>query len=207
VDPTNGFRLALSGGSGVLVPIEAAWTPVLGGDRPGYYKIGGWIETSGAQDLVRDDAGQLTIVSGQPGQSFRGRHGVYSEMSQQLTASPEGLDRKGLSMFFNFTQLDRRSSLIDNQTALGFTQTVPSPAAETTRSRWRWCARRSMIGCARLTVSRWPTVRSMVCAKPNGSWRRIIGWSPPQASRSCRTCSLASTRAAFRNAATWWLSA
>lgn len=26
-------------------------------------------------------------------------------------------------MFFNFTQLDRRSSLIDNQTALGFTQT------------------------------------------------------------------------------------
>ncbi|MBB3349488.1 carbohydrate-selective porin OprB [Sphingomonas sp. BK069] len=123
MDPTNGFRLALSSGSGVLVPIEAAWTPVLGGDRPGYHKIGGWIETSRAQDLVRDDAGQLTIVSGQPGQSFRGRHGVYFEMSQQLTASPEGLDRKGLSMFFNFTQLDRRSSLIDNQTALGFTQT------------------------------------------------------------------------------------
>jgi porin len=123
IDPTNGFRLALSGGSGVLLPVEAAWTPNFGGGKPGYYKVGGWVETSRANDLTRDAQGDLTIVSGEPGKPFRRRHGVYFEMAQQLTPSPDGLDRAGLSMFFNATMLDRKSSLIDSQIAAGLTQT------------------------------------------------------------------------------------
>lgn len=123
IDPTDGFRLSFSGGTGVLIPFEAALTPTLGGDRPGYYKIGGWIETSRADDLVRDRDGQLTILSGQPADRFRGRHGVYLEIAQQLTPSPEGLDRKGLSVFANATFLDKKSSFIDNQLEAGLTQT------------------------------------------------------------------------------------
>jgi porin len=72
---------------------------------------------------VRDRDGALVAVSGNEGKRYRGRHGVYFEMAQQLTSSPEGLDRKGLSVFFNFTQLDRKTSLIDNQTSVGITQT------------------------------------------------------------------------------------
>lgn len=123
IDPSNGFRLATTGGTGVLVPFEGDWTPVFGGDKPGYYRLGGWIETSRATDLTRDDAGNLTIVSGEPGSTFHGRQGFYYQMAQQLTPSPAGLDRQGLSVFFNFTQLDRKSSLIDQQIALGLTQT------------------------------------------------------------------------------------
>jgi porin len=123
IDPTNGFRLALSGGTGVMIPVEAAWTPNFSGSKPGYYKVGGWVETSRANDLTRDAQGDLTIVSGEPGAPFRGMHGVYFEMAQQLTPSPEGLDRTGLSMFFNATRLDRKSSMIDSQIAAGLTQT------------------------------------------------------------------------------------
>jgi porin len=123
VNPTKGFNLGFSGTKGVLLPFEAAWTPTFGGDKPGYYKVGGWVETSRANDLVRDRDGTLVAVSGNEGKPYRGRHGVYFEMVQQLTFSPEGLDGKGLSVFFNFTQLDRKTSLIDNQTSVGITQT------------------------------------------------------------------------------------
>jgi porin len=123
IDPTNGFRLGFGGGSGVLIPVETALTPNFGGKRPGSYKIGGWIETSRANDLVKDDQGNLIVLSGRPGDPFRGRHGFYLQVLQQITPSPDGIDRKGLSVFFNFTQLDRKSSLIDNQVAVGFTQT------------------------------------------------------------------------------------
>lgn len=123
VDPTTGFHLSFSGTTGVLLPFEAAWTPTFHGDKPGYYKIGGWVETSRSSDLVRDRNGELLIVSGDQGKPYRGRHGVYFEMAQQLTSSPEGLDKKGLSVFFNFTQLDRATALIDNQISGGVTQT------------------------------------------------------------------------------------
>jgi porin len=123
IDPTNGFRLGLGGGTGVLIPVEAALTPNFGGKHPGTYKIGGWIETSKANDLVKDDQGNLIALSGRPGDPFRGRHGFYLQVLQQVTPSSEGIDKKGLSIFFNFTQLDRKSSLIDNQIAAGFTQT------------------------------------------------------------------------------------
>lgn len=123
IDPTNGFRLGFGGGTGVLIPVEAALTPNFGGKRPGTYKIGGWIETSRANDLVKDDQGNLIALSGRPGDPFRGRHGFYLQVLQQVTPSSEGIDKKGLSIFFNFTQLDRKSSLIDNQIAAGFTQT------------------------------------------------------------------------------------
>lgn len=123
IDPTNGFRLGFGGGTGVLIPVEAALTPNFSGKRPGIYKAGGWIETSRANDLARDDEGNLITVSGRPGAPFRGRHGFYLQILQQITPSPEGLDKKGLSVFFNFTRLDRKSSLIDNQIAAGFTQT------------------------------------------------------------------------------------
>jgi porin len=123
VNPTKGFNLGFSGTTGVLLPFEAAWTPTFDGDKPGYYKVGGWVETSRTNDLVRDSNGQLIAISGNEGKAYRGRHGVYFEMAQQLTASPGGLDKQGLSMFFNITQLDRKTSLIDNQIAVGMTQT------------------------------------------------------------------------------------
>lgn len=79
IDSNNGFRLALSGGTGVLIPIEAAWTPIFDGTRPGYYKVGGWVETSRANDLTRDVQGDLIIVSGRSGALFRAGTGSTSK--------------------------------------------------------------------------------------------------------------------------------
>lgn len=122
-DETDGFRLAFSGGTGVLLPLEVALFPNLGGDRPGSYKFGAWYETSRTVDVVDDVNGDPIALTGQPAQPLRGRYGVYLQIEQQLTPSPEGLNRKGLSAFLNVTQFDRRSSLVDNQIAAGLTWT------------------------------------------------------------------------------------
>lgn len=123
IDLHDGFRLAFSGATGVLIPFEAGWTPMLGGDKPGYYKVGAWYETSRGTDVARDANGRLIAISGASGRALSGHYGVYLQIEQQLTPSPRGLDQKGLSVFLNVTQFDRKSSIVDNQIAVGLTQT------------------------------------------------------------------------------------
>ncbi|KQM99388.1 hypothetical protein ASE78_17920 [Sphingomonas sp. Leaf25] len=124
-DPTNGFRLGFAGGTGVLLPVEAAIFPDLGGDRPGSYKIGAWYETSRTTDVAYDGEGQPILATGQAGRAVRGRYGFHVQIEQQITPSPEGLGRNGLSVFFNIVQFDRRTSLVDSQIATGATWTGP----------------------------------------------------------------------------------
>jgi porin len=108
VNPDNlahGFELGFSGGKGVLVPVEVGWTPKLGAaGLPGSYVVGGWWSDVSAPDL-RSGRG-----------AHRGRHGLYLSAGQQFTGQPKG---KGLSLFVNFTQADRRTSRIDRQFAIG----------------------------------------------------------------------------------------
>ncbi len=123
IDPHNGFNLSFSGATGALIPFEAAWTPMLGGDKPGYYKIGAWYETSRGVDVARDINGQLIAVSGLAGRPIQGHYGAYLQFAQQLTPSPKGIDRTGLSVFLNVTQFDPKTSIVDSQIATGITQT------------------------------------------------------------------------------------
>lgn len=119
----GGFNIDFSGGTGVLIPLELGWMPAWGGDKPGSYKIGAWYETSEATDIARGGDGLPIRVSGLPGRALRGHYGAYLQVRQQLTPSPEGLDKKGLSVFLNVTQFDRRTHVVDSQIAAGLTQT------------------------------------------------------------------------------------
>ena len=105
-----------SGSTGVLLPVELAWIPNSGnGALQGSYKIGGWYDTSAANDVADDVNGDPFVLSGLPPARRRGRYGVYVNVQQQVT------DR--LTLFFNAVAADNRTSTTDRQIAAGLTYT------------------------------------------------------------------------------------
>lgn len=117
----NHFFIAhFKGATGVLVPVEGGWSR--GGDdgHVGSYKIGGWIATEHGDDVFLDVNRRPIAITGMDPLRRDSRYGVYFTMQQQLTGeSKDGKAMNGLSMFANVTQADRRTSVTDNQVALG----------------------------------------------------------------------------------------
>jgi porin len=104
------------GSSGVLAPVELGWLPVLGERLKGSYKFGAWYNSSTAPDVVENVYGQSLAISGGPPLMRHGQYGSYVNFLQQLTT---GLGDRGLSVFFNATYADRRTSTQDNQITTG----------------------------------------------------------------------------------------
>ena len=103
--------------SGVLVPVEFGWLPSFGDGLKGSYKIGAWYNSSTAPDVAENVYGQpLSISGGQPPLMRHGQYGAYVNFLQQLTGASSN---RGLSVFFNATYADRRTSTRDNQIAAG----------------------------------------------------------------------------------------
>jgi porin len=111
-----------AGSTGVLIPAELAWLPSFGGLQ-GSYKIGGWYDTSSAVDAVSDVNGLPAAVTGSPLAHHRGRYGAYVNFLQRITRSSAA--QGALSVFFNATLIDRRTSFIDAQVAGGLVYTGP----------------------------------------------------------------------------------
>jgi len=78
-----------------------------------------------ASDVVSDIAGAPAIITGRPFRQDRGRWGAYVNFLQQVTRGSGSNPRSGLSLFFNATLADRRTSVIDTQIAGGLTYTGP----------------------------------------------------------------------------------
>jgi porin len=98
-----------TGATGVMLPLELAWNPQFGGGRlVGLYKLGAWVDTSNAPDVL------LTGVTRPK------RYGAYFVARQQLT-HVLGADNKaqGLNVFLRLTQTDRETSTQDSQYTLG----------------------------------------------------------------------------------------
>jgi porin len=73
-----------SGSTGALIPVEFAWLPSFDNGRlPGSYKIGGWYDTSTADDVVDDVNGDLIALTGQPAmQTVVGMAGISISSSR-----------------------------------------------------------------------------------------------------------------------------
>jgi porin len=109
----NAFKLNNPPGTtGVLLPVEFGWTP-----KDGSYKFGGWY-TSAAQE----DA--LGFWQYEP-KRRNGAFGAYINLEQQLTYGSGAQPNSGLRSFFNVTQADRGSALVDRQIAMGAVYTGP----------------------------------------------------------------------------------
>jgi porin len=120
VNPRNldhGFDLSFGGGKGVLVPFEAGWSPKLGAAQlPGTWLVGGWYSDVEGSDVLLDGAGRPWLVSGAAPRQRNARYGGYLSIEQQVSGAPKG---RGLSLFVNATQADRRTTQKDRQIALG----------------------------------------------------------------------------------------
>ena len=107
-----------SGTTGVLMPLEVAWLPTMRGFA-GSYKIGGWYSSTTAPDVVDNTAEEPLVIDGGAPLMHHGQYGAYVNFEQRLTA-PDGLgSARGLSLFFNATYADRRTSTLDSQVAVG----------------------------------------------------------------------------------------
>jgi porin len=102
--------------TGALIPVELAWLPKFGGGTlPGSYKIGGWYDTSNADDIADDVNGDPFAITGLPARRDRGRYGGYLSFQQQMTDN--------LSLFLNLVMADKRTSTTDRQIAAGVVYT------------------------------------------------------------------------------------
>jgi porin len=109
-----------SGATGVMLPVELAWSPRFGSDQlQGSYKIGGWYDTSSADDVFDDSQGDPAVLTGVPAKRRRGRYGGYINFQQQVLRYNADDAARGLSLFLNATFTDRRTATIDNQIAVG----------------------------------------------------------------------------------------
>lgn len=118
-----------SGTTGAMVPVEFGWTPTFGPSQlPGSYKFGAWYDTSTANDVFRDDDGNPEVLTGRPFEDRHGRYGAYINFLQQVTRPDASNPGRGLSLFLNATIADQRTSVIDNQIALGLIYTGPFDA-------------------------------------------------------------------------------
>ncbi len=115
------------GAKGVLVPVELGLTPRVGTKGlPGAYRFGGWYNSAQGDDVLLDEKGGYSAVTGLAPLKRRGRYGVYAQFQQQFTGTADGdKTTKGLVGFLNLTQADRRTTVTDNQIAAGLSYTGP----------------------------------------------------------------------------------
>ncbi|MDO6414184.1 carbohydrate porin [Sphingomonas sp. BIUV-7] len=113
------------GAKGALVPMEVGYTPRLAAGLPGIYRLGAWYNTANANDLLLDGSHRPYAVTGLAPLRRDGRYGAYVMLQQQITGAAK-LDAngqpstiKGLTLFLNITQTDRRTQRTDNQISTG----------------------------------------------------------------------------------------
>jgi porin len=114
------------GSSGVLLPLEIAFLPkYAGGWLDGSYKFGGWYSTGQQPDVVYDNFGNFSALSGQPPAIRQGLYGGYVSFQQQIIRTREDDPHSGLRVFFNAAFADAATATTDRQIAVGFWYTGP----------------------------------------------------------------------------------
>jgi porin len=116
LEDNNGFKLNMSGGEGLILPVELIWTPTVN-SLPGEYRVGAYYSTADADDVEsREVPGD---VASNP-VSRDSKHGYWLVAQQQVTAHEGDLSR-GLSLFANVTVQDRETSQVGHFIQAGLT--------------------------------------------------------------------------------------
>jgi porin len=119
----TGFRFDTSQDSGVYIPVEAAWEPLLGADQlPGHYKLGvGYDTSSGHQDF-----GNVLAAQGVPGFTAKSRSGAtqfWALADQMLIRNDKG-DANGLIALGGFIHNDPNDTEYAEQYFAGLIDTA-----------------------------------------------------------------------------------
>ena len=105
------------GATGVLVPVELGLTRgAEDGGRVGSYKVGGWISTADAPDLLLDAGHGPRVLTGEAPLQRGSAYGAWIAIEQQISGrSARRESLSGVSLFLNALVADGRTSRIDNQ--------------------------------------------------------------------------------------------
>jgi porin len=123
VNPTlplapNGFKLGTSGATGVIVPGEIGWKPLLGpAALPGHYRLGGYYDTS--------NASYLGSPIGGPQSTMRGRWGFYFQADQMIHRQGRGAkpgEDRGLTVLGVAAYAGPDTALLQTYWQFGFLQ-------------------------------------------------------------------------------------
>lgn len=120
-----------SGAKGITGRVEEGWTPKFGADQlQGRYQVGFWYDTAGGNDVLLGNNGEPDISTGLPPLHRDGRYGYYIQGLQQLTGIGEVVPGgwkgvEGLTLFFDFIQADRATTIQDNQASVGIFYAAP----------------------------------------------------------------------------------
>jgi porin len=134
VNPRNldeDFSLGrFNGATGVLVPVEFGWLPLVGRmGLPGSYKVGGWFSNAKGDDVFLDVNRDPRVITGLEPLRRSSRYGFWLDFWQQVYGTAvNGKAVSGVSVFLNFTQTDRETEITDNQIATGISWKAPFDA-------------------------------------------------------------------------------
>jgi porin len=130
VDPAlqqHEYRFAFGtpfGGTGTREVVELGWLPPSAG-ADGGYRIGAWYDNVGGNDLYLNTGGEpLATNRGTPLPRHH-QSGFYAMAQHRVWAYPESGTR-GISLFANFVQTDRRISKIEQIAEAGLFWTGPT---------------------------------------------------------------------------------
>lgn len=123
VNPRNldrGIFLGRSSGqTGVLIPAELVWKPTRRG-LSGTVRVGGWNDTSHADDAVLDQNHAIADLTQAPALRRNGRWGGWVVAQQHLTGREDSTGKQtGLSVFGRAALADRRTAFLTNQITAG----------------------------------------------------------------------------------------
>lgn len=124
VNPDNlvdGFSFNFSKGTGALILSEAGWFPKVGAaGYAGSYKVGGWHETSGGNDVYLNDRRlPFPMYRGQP-LHHDGRNGLYFVGVQEVYRPDPANTVRNVSAFVRAVASDRDTSVYSAQVTGGF---------------------------------------------------------------------------------------
>lgn len=109
--------LSPSGTIGVLVPAEVGWKWHPGG-LPGTYKLGGWYDNAGGDDLFENQDRRPLLLDGGRARHRGHDHGFYFSAVQRVL--PRGGDpARGLDVEFHAVHANARITRVDRLVTLG----------------------------------------------------------------------------------------
>jgi len=116
----SGLNWSDHGVTGVMLPVEAGWTPHWGkSQKPVHLRAGFYASTAQASDIALNRQGNLLALSGGAPLEHRGYFAAWAGgdvMLLRQTAAADG----GLLFFFNYTHSDDRISIYRDMGVAGF---------------------------------------------------------------------------------------
>jgi porin len=124
-EANHGFKLNLSGTTGVVVPLEFGLTPGKDtGVMPGHYMVGAYYDSSDANNVYLDKNGLPIVDTHAKPMLENHRTGYYLIADQMIWQDGDNLKR-GISVFADFSQSDLATSRYRRAYEVGFSMQAP----------------------------------------------------------------------------------